>query len=84
MSLGWAYKLRSIKPALSMLREDPVRALMVGQGVELLPDVPIVDTGSLLEDNAISVIYGGNAGYSLGTDMLWSAPQMNPMVSLVW
>jgi hypothetical protein len=59
----WAFKLRSIKVAQRMLRDHPLRALLAGAGGSLVPDVPGVNVGSPLSDNAASVILDGRAGY---------------------
>ena len=78
----WAYKLRSMKEALNMLRENPHRAMLMSHGAEHLPNVPGVSVGSPLSDNAANVILEGRADYSIGLDMLWSVPGLNPWVNL--
>ena len=62
----WAYKLRSIKVAHRLLRDNPFRSLMTVFGSPYLPDVPGVSIGSPIMDNALSVIEDGRAGYSVG------------------
>lgn len=59
----WAFKLRSIKVAQRMLRDHPLRALLAGAGGSLVADIPGVNVGSPLSDNAASVILDGRAGY---------------------
>ncbi|MGQ0565577.1 MAG: hypothetical protein ACT4OK_10970 [Gemmobacter sp.] len=78
----WAYKLRSMKVALNMVRRNPLRAMLMSHGAEVLPDLPGVSVGSPLSDNAANVIQEGRAGYSIGLDMLWSGPGLNPWVNL--
>ena len=55
----WAYKLRSMKIALNMMRDNPLRALLMSHGAEYLPNVPGVSVGSPLSDNAANVILEG-------------------------
>lgn len=78
----WAYKLRSMKVALNMVRRNPLRAMLMSHGAEVLPDMPGVSVGSPLSDNAANVILEGRADYSVGLDMLWSGPGLNPWVNL--
>jgi hypothetical protein len=70
----WNYKLRSIKVAQRMIRNNPLRAMMAGFAGPLIPDVPGVDVGSPITDNAIAAIADGRAGYSIGWGMLFRAP----------
>jgi hypothetical protein len=79
----WAYKLRSIKIAHRHIRDNPLRALLTSVGAQALPDMPGVSIGSPLTDNAISVIAEGRADYSIGLEMLFHAPELNPWVSMV-
>lgn len=79
----WAYKLRSVGVALNQIQENPLRALLMGYGAEHLPSAPGISVGSPLSDNAASVIFEGRAGYSLGLDMFWSAPSLNPWLNAV-
>ena len=78
----WAYKLRSIKVAHRMMRDNPLRALISTGGTPILPELPGVSIGSPLTDNAVSVVADGRAGFSLGLDMLWHAPGLNPWINL--
>jgi hypothetical protein len=77
----WAYKLRSVGVALSTMRENPLRALLTTFGAQYAPDLPGVSVGSPVTDNAVSVVAGGRSSYSLGLDMLWTAPRLNPWVN---
>ena len=62
-----------------MLRDHPLWALMTSAGGPLVPDIPGVNVGSPISDNAVSVILDGRAGYTLGHDMLFRAPSMHPV-----
>jgi len=68
------FKIRSMKVALQTIRENPVRSL-VGIGVLGLESGPVTD-------NLISKAAEGTLPYSLGWDMLWDAPGMNPWATL--
>lgn len=82
VGLLWFYnfKLRSTKVAASMLRNNPVHALVTS----LLP-VPDVfgPVGSPIEDNFLTKAMGGTLGYSIGPGMGLRAPSMNPWWTLV-
>jgi hypothetical protein len=84
MGLAWfmAYKLRIMKIALNIARDNPLRALIMSAGVPMLPDVPGVSVGSPLVDNAAGVIIDDRLDYALGYDMLRSAPGLNPWYNL--
>jgi len=84
LSWFWAYKLRSIKVAQRLLRDHPLRALMAGAGGPLVPDVPGVNVGSPITDNAAVVLAEGRAGFSIGPDMLFRAPSMHPVIGLMY
>lgn len=77
-----AYKLRSMKVALNLVRENPVRALLMTAN-PLGVNVPGVDVGSPLSDNLASVVADGRLPYSLGPGMLFRAPEMNPWVNMI-
>ena len=79
----WAYKLRSIKVAHRHIRDNPLRALLTSVGAQALPNMPGVSIGSPLTDNAVPVILEGRADYSIGLDMLFHAPELNPWVNMV-
>lgn len=78
--LLWFYnfKLRSIKTAISIAKENPLTALVstatLGYGLG-------VDTA--LTDNAVMIAIEGNLGYSIGTDMAQSGMFMNPYMSIM-
>jgi hypothetical protein len=76
----WHFKLRSIKVGVSMLRNNPVHALLVMNAP--VPDI-LGPLGSPITDNAISVIADDRAGYSIGPGMGMRAPQLNPWWNLI-
>lgn len=78
----WNFKLRSIRTAMSMIRENPFRAFMYGN---FGPDsVPLLgDIGSPLEDNALAIIGQGKAGYSIGPAMGLGSWGLNPWVNML-
>jgi hypothetical protein len=67
----FAFKLRIAKIAMQHLRENPVRAFVTGG---LTEDSPI-------QDNIFSVIADDKLGYSMGYEMLFGAPELNPWVN---
>ena len=72
MGATWflTFKIRSMKVALQMMRENPVRSL-AAVGVFGLESGPVTD-------NVATKALGGTLPYSLGWDMLWDAPSINP------
>lgn len=78
MGLLWFYnfKIRSVKVALSVLRNNPVHALLANS---LLPD-----PGSVLGDNLISKGLAGGLPYSIGPGMGVRALGLNPWANLVF
>lgn len=77
--LAWFhnYKIRSLKPAIKNLRKNPVRAFM---GLGMVSQVSWL--GSPLSDNALAVAADGRLWNSMGTDMLFRAPELNPWYAL--
>ncbi len=66
------FKIRAMKIAMAAIRDNPVRSLMVAQ------------TGSgPVTDNLAAKVADGSIDYSIGLDMLFDAPSMNPFVTLV-
>ena len=68
----WNFKIRSLKIASSTLRNNPVHAALT-----MLMPLP-GGIGSPITDNALSVLLGGNVGYSIGWDQLLHAHSLNP------
>ena len=75
----WNFKLRSMKVAMRMVKENPFRSLMAVTGIPLIP----TDIGSPITDNFASVAVDGRLGYSMGYDMLSSALDLNPWYNLM-
>lgn len=67
-----SFKIRIMKIAMKILRENPVRAMITAGTVG--------DLGSPVEDNLASVVAQDRLDYALGWDMLWGSPQLNPWV----
>ena len=72
MGATWflTFKIRSMQVALQMMRENPVRSL-AAVGVFGLDSGPVTD-------NLATKALEGTLPYSLGLDMLWDAPSINP------
>ncbi len=75
----WNYKVRIAKVALSMVRDNPLQAL-----ISNLAPVPefIGSIGSPVSDNIFSVALDGRLDNSLGINQAMRAPFMNPWVQL--
>ncbi len=70
-----SFKLKIMKIAMKQLRDNPVRAFAVNG---LLPDV-----GTPVQDNILTLAAEDRLGYSIGYEMLFGAPEMNPWVNLL-
>ena len=82
MGMLWFYnfKLRSSKVAISMMRNNPIHALM--SNFMPVPDV-FGPVGSPLEDNFLAKAVSDTLGYSIGPGMGFRAPTMNPWWQMV-
>ena len=80
VGLLWFYnfKLRSIKIALNMIRNNPLYALTLGLGVS-----QPLNIGTALTDNAIGLAIRGDLGYSIGIEMGLHGYAMNPYHTLI-
>lgn len=78
VGLMWFYnfKIRSAKIGLSMIRNNPLHALLAG-----LTPVPafLGSVGSPITDNIFSQIAEGSVGHSIGLGQLLSAPMLHPL-----
>jgi len=76
MGLLWFYnfKIRSVKVALSIIRNNPVHAMLM----IMMPEPPIDGVGTVLGDNLVSKIGDGSLARSIGPWMGFSAPALNP------
>lgn len=80
--LLWFYhfKIRIAKIAARLLRDNPLRAIMIGGG---LPNIPFLGpVGLPWEDSIINKIVEGDALNSIGLDPMFSAPSLNPWYNL--
>jgi hypothetical protein len=82
MGMLWFYnfKLRSSKVAISMMRNNPIHALM--SNLMPVPDV-FGPVGSPLEDNFLAKAVSNTLGYSIGPNMGFRAPTMNPWWQMI-
>ena len=69
----WTYKIRSLKPAIEAIQENPVRALMMNTTFGQTSFI-----GTAVEDNLLSVIAQGKLDNTMGLDMLFRAPELLP------
>lgn len=82
MGLVWFYnfKIRSAKIALSMIRNNPVHALLAG----LAPTPPFFGSiGSPMTDNIMYQAATGSMHYGLGLGQLIHAPMMDPWANIL-
>ncbi|QEP29865.1 virion RNA polymerase [Sinorhizobium phage ort11] len=76
----WNFKLRSMKVAASMIRNNPVRAFMAGM---MAPSFPVIGSiGSPVTDNFLSVMVNGKLDYSVGPGMGLNSWNLNPWMQL--
>lgn len=79
MGMLWFYnyKIRISKIALSTIRNNPLHALVA-------VSVPMPDgVGLTVADNLFSKAVDGSLGYSVGPEMLFQGPALNPWYNLV-
>lgn len=75
----WNFKLRTMKVAVDMIQRNPARVLLTGLAAPVAPDLGI---GSPITDNFLSVVEDDRLKYSIGPNMLFNAPGLNPWVQL--
>ena len=73
----WNFKIRSTKVALSMIRNNPVHALLAG-----LTPAPS-GVGTPISDNFFSKLLEGTLGHSIGPDQGLRALMLNPWANLI-
>lgn len=76
LSWFWAFKIRSIKVATSILKENPLKALLWNMA-------PMLDVNNAITDNAFGVLIDGRAQYTLGPEMVTNLVEMNPIVQIL-
>lgn len=74
------FKLRVIRIAVDMIQKNPLTALLGSLDV---PFVDGLDVGSPIGDNFVTAGFEGRLPYSIGHDMLFESPQLNPWVNLI-
>ena len=80
MGLLWFYnfKIRSAKVGLSIIRNNPLHALMAAT-------IPAPSSiGSPITDNLFGLAVEGRLGYSIGLDQLIGAPMMHPLDNVIF
>lgn len=75
----WNFKIRTSKIALSMLRNNPVHALIAGN----IP-IPLNGIGLPIEDNFWTALFEGRLSGSIGFGMSTRAPGLLPIGNLLW
>lgn len=76
----WNFKIRSVKVALSTIRNNPVHALMAG----LAPHPELFGSvGSPVGDNLFSMAADGDLGWSIGPGMGLRSHSLNPWLNLL-
>ena len=78
----WNFKVRSMKTALRMARQNPARVLLLGVSGPVIPDG--MNVGSPVTDNLLSVWEDGRLSYSVGPGMALNAPSLNPWTNLMF
>lgn len=83
LGLTWFFhfKLRSAKVAASIIRENPVQALL--HSLMPMPNLP-GSIGSPLSDNVFTKALEGTLGYSIGPGMLLRSPALHPVGNLLF
>ena len=69
-----SFKIRVMKIAMSILRDNPVRAMITAGTVG--------EFGSPVNDNLVTVHAQDRLDYALGWDMLFGAPSLNPWAQM--
>lgn len=75
----WNFKIRTMKVALNLVRENPLRSLIAG----LIVDKSALDLGSPITDNFVPVAVEGRLEYSIGHGMLFNSIGLNPWVNMI-
>lgn len=80
MGMMWFFnfKLRTTKVALSMLRENPLQAL-----IGTMMPAHQLGLGTPFADNIVSKTFAGHLGYSLGPGMMLHSPMLNPLAHVL-
>lgn len=73
----WSFKLRSIKVAASLIRNNPLNTFLSS----MVPGS--MEAGTVMDDNGINLVLDGRFDNSLGFDNAWRAVGLNPVVQLL-
>ena len=81
MAWFWNFKLRSIKVAISMMRDNPARSLMM---MFMPPALPFIgNVGTPISDNMAQIILDGKLGNSVGFATGMRAPSLIPWYNAI-
>ena len=82
--LLWFYnfKVRSVKVAASIIRNNPLHALLAMGGASAM-DLDQIGLGTPIQDNLLAVVGDGRLGYSMGLGQGLHALSLNPWVNLM-
>lgn len=82
--LMWFYnfKIRSVKVAASIIRNNPVHALL-SMGAANVAGLDQIGMGTPVGDNLLAIVGDGRLGYSLGMGQGLHALSLNPWVNLM-
>lgn len=72
----WHFKIRSVKIAMSMMRNNPLHVIL--SGLAPRPDL-FGSIGTPVTDNILTSLAEGRLDSSIGYDMLFRAPGLNPV-----
>jgi hypothetical protein len=78
----WAYKIKSVKVAHRRIRDNPLRALLSSIATEEMPTIAGVSVGSPISDNFVNVLAEGRLPNSIGYDMFFNSPGLNPWINM--
>lgn len=77
----WNFKLRSMKVAASLMRNNPARAFLM---TFMPPALPVVgNVGTPISDNFLGSLLKGSLGNSIGWSLGLRAPTLNPWINLL-
>ena len=82
--LLWFYnfKIRSVKVAASIIRNNPLHALLAIGGADAV-GLDQIGLGTPVQDNLLAVVGDGRLGYSMGLGQGLHALSLNPWVNLM-
>ena len=83
MGLLWFYnfKMRSMKIALSMIRENPLHAIVAMNGIPT--NTPFGELEIALDSNMVYKMGDGSLPYSIGPQMGLEAYKLHPFINVI-